>query len=30
MRLAGYDQVAVQIVPGHEDALEQWAPVLMG
>jgi 5,10-methylenetetrahydromethanopterin reductase len=26
---AGYDQVAVQLVPGHEDALEQWAKVLM-
>ncbi|MDA0824384.1 MAG: LLM class flavin-dependent oxidoreductase [Proteobacteria bacterium] len=30
MRQAGYDQVAVQIVPGQEDALEQWAQVLMG
>ena len=27
---AGYDQVAVQIVPGHEDAIEQWAEVLLG
>jgi 5,10-methylenetetrahydromethanopterin reductase len=27
---AGYNQVAVQIVPGHEDALEQWAEVLLG
>lgn len=26
---AGYDQVAVQIVPGHEDALEDWARVLL-
>jgi 5,10-methylenetetrahydromethanopterin reductase len=26
---AGYDQVAVQVVPGHEDALEQWAEVLL-
>lgn len=26
---AGYDQVAIQLVPGHEDALEQWADVLI-
>ncbi len=30
LREAGYDQVAVQIVPGHEDAIEQWAGVLLG
>ena len=29
IRIAGYDQVAVQIVPGHENALEQWADVLL-
>ena len=29
LRDAGYDQVAVQIVPGHEDAIEQWAKVLL-
>lgn len=27
---AGYTQLAVQIVPGHEDALEQWAEVFAG
>jgi 5,10-methylenetetrahydromethanopterin reductase len=26
---AGYDQVAVQIVPGYEDEIEQWAEVLL-
>ena len=30
LREARYDQVAVQIVPGHEDAIEQWAQVLLG
>jgi 5,10-methylenetetrahydromethanopterin reductase len=29
IRSAGYDQLAVQIVPGHEDAIEQWAEVLL-
>ncbi|MFP6780260.1 MAG: LLM class flavin-dependent oxidoreductase [Gammaproteobacteria bacterium] len=29
MRVAGYDQIAVQLVPGHEDALDQWADVLL-
>lgn len=24
---AGYDQIAVQLVPGHEDAIEEWARV---
>jgi len=27
MRDAGYDQLAVQLVPGHETALEDWAQV---
>lgn len=27
---AGYDQIAVQIVPGHEAALEDWADVAEG
>ena len=26
---AGYDQVAVQIVPGHENAIDDWARVLL-
>lgn len=26
---AGYNQVAVQLVPGHEDAIEDWAKVLI-
>lgn len=30
LRLAGYDQVAIQIVPGQEAALEDWARVFMG
>lgn len=30
MEAAGYDQVAVQLVPGHEDAIEGWAKLLMG
>ena len=29
LRAAGYNQVAVQIVPGQEDAIEQWAEVLL-
>jgi 5,10-methylenetetrahydromethanopterin reductase len=28
LREVGYDQWAIQIVPGHEDALEQWADVV--
>jgi len=28
LRALGYDQVAIQIVPHHEDALEQWADVV--
>lgn len=28
LRGQGYDQWAIQIVPGHEDALEQWADVV--
>lgn len=27
LKEAGYTQIAVQIVPGHEDALEEWASV---
>lgn len=27
---AGYTQLAMQVVPGHEDALEQWAEVFAG
>jgi 5,10-methylenetetrahydromethanopterin reductase len=27
---AGYDQLAIQLVPGHEDALEDWATVVDG
>ena len=26
---AGYDQVAVQIMPGHENAIDDWARVLL-
>ncbi len=27
---AGYDQIAVQLVPGHETAIENWAEVFAG
>ena len=30
MATAGYDQVAIQLVPGQEDAIDGWARVLMG
>ena len=30
MAAAGYDQVAIQLVPGQEAAVEEWARVLMG
>ena len=29
MAAAGYDQMAIQLVPGHEAAIEDWAKVLM-
>ena len=29
MAAAGYDQVAIQLVPGHESAIDEWARVLM-
>lgn len=29
MAAAGYDQMAIQLVPGHETAIEDWAKVLM-
>lgn len=29
MENAGYDQLAIQLVPGHEQAIEQWAEVLI-
>ena len=29
MQKAGYDQMAIQLVPGHEAALEDWARVLL-
>ena len=29
LRAAGYDQIAIQIVPGHEAEIEQWAAVLI-
>jgi 5,10-methylenetetrahydromethanopterin reductase len=28
LRDGGYDQLAIQLVPGHEQALDDWAPVL--
>jgi hypothetical protein len=27
LRDAGYQQLAVQLVPGHEDAIEDWVDV---
>jgi 5,10-methylenetetrahydromethanopterin reductase len=30
LEAAGYDQVAVQLVPGSEDAIDEWAAVLLG
>ena len=30
LRDAGYDQLAVQLVPGHEDAVDDWARVFDG
>jgi 5,10-methylenetetrahydromethanopterin reductase len=30
LRDAGYDQLAIQLVPGHEDAIDDWARVFDG
>ena len=29
MAAAGYDQMAIQLIPGQEAAIEDWAKVLM-
>ena len=30
LRDAGYRQLTIQLVPGHEDALDDWARVIKG
>ena len=30
MEAAGFDQLTIQLIYGHEDALEDWAKVFLG